>query len=114
MRRSELPAPCRRCTRVRDAKNCNNAQCALWQQWFFERWERIRAYPRAQMDSKNGKPLGVSVGGQYYLHPDALRAYCKKDPCEECASPRVFCKTPCRAKKIWIQVRKENGYELEK
>ena len=114
MKKSELPAPCRRCIRVKDTRNCNNAQCAAWRAWFAESWEHIRAYPRAQMDSPNAKPLGVSVGGRFYLHPDQLRAYCKNDPCEDCTSPGDLCKTPCRAKKIWMQVRKENGYELEK
>ncbi len=114
MRGTELPAPCRRCTRVTDARSCNNRGCAIWRRWFWESWAHIRAFPRAQMDSPGGKPLGVSVGGRYYLHPDQLRAYCKKNPCDGCGSPRDLCKTPCRAKKIWEEVRKENGYELEK
>ena len=109
-----LPAPCRRCTRVTDPRKCENQKCTVWRSWFRESWGEIRAYPRRQMDTAKTLPLGVRIGGRYYLHPDHLRAHCKKDPCVGCESPCELCKTPCRMKKNWEQIRKENGYELEK
>lgn len=110
---NDLPAPCRRCARAADPRMCDNRKCAVWKKWFTESWNAIRAYPRAQMNAR-AVPLGVRIGGRYYLHPDQLRAYCQKDPCKDCVSPRELCKSPCRAKKTWEEVRKENGYELEK
>jgi len=111
---NDLPAPCRRCARVADPRRCDNRKCTVWKDWFTESWEEIRAYPRTQQEKTETVALGVRIGGRYYLHPDQLRAYCQKDPCTGCASPRDLCKTPCRIRRNWEKIRKENGYELEK
>lgn len=100
-----LPAPCRGCTRVADPCACESKDCPLWRRWFVRRWDSMRTYPRRQME--NTVPVGISIGGRRYLHPDHLREYLSKDPCAGCGCPRDLCKTPCRAKSSWEEAIKE-------
>ena len=101
----ELPAPCRGCTRVKIPSACDNKDCKLWQMWFTRRWEKVRAYPRQQMDKT--VPMGVLIGGRWYLPPDQMRQYIKNDPCESCKCPKELCQSPCRVKQVWLDVTKE-------
>lgn len=101
----ELPPPCRGCTQVRNPLSCENKGCQLWRQWFINRWNGLRTYPRQEMDRT--VPVGISIGGRRYLHPDDMRRYRRQDPCQGCGCPRDLCKTPCRAKMIWNSFIKE-------
>lgn len=97
------PSPCLGCSRVKDPKNCENKQCKVWQEWFLERWEMIRAYPRQQMEQAQLKPVGVNVGGRYYSAPHQLEAYKKQDPCESCLCPKDLCTSPCSLRRVWAE-----------
>ena len=108
----ELPPPCRGCTQVRNPASCENKKCKQWQQWFIKRWDRLHTYPRQMMDKT--LPVGISIGGRRYLHPDQLREYIRKNPCEGCSCTADLCRTPCRAKAIWEKAKQEVNYELEK
>lgn len=35
-------SPCAGCTRVPDPEDCENKRCALWRQWYIERWGQTR------------------------------------------------------------------------
>lgn len=113
MAKRDLPSPCRRCTLVADPEKCEDKSCVRWRNWFTRRWDNFRTYPRRQMDAPAKSPAGVNIGGRYYMHPDHLREYGRKDPCAGCRCPRDLCQTPCRGKKLWEEF-KEGKYELEK
>ena len=34
--------PCRTCKRVKAPYDCNNKNCAIWQEWFLKWWENMR------------------------------------------------------------------------
>lgn len=36
--------PCKTCTRVSDPEGCTAKGCAIWQEWFMERWREIHNY----------------------------------------------------------------------
>jgi len=110
--KSELPLPCRMCTQVIDPSVCENKDCRQWRQWFTKHWDRIHTYPRRQMEQT--VPVGVSIGGRRYLHPDQMREYIQNDPCVNCCCTRDLCEKPCREKTIWEKAVKEANYELEK
>ena len=112
MQMCQLPPPCRGCTLVRNPAACENKACKQWQRWFIKRWDRFHTYPRQMMDKT--LPVGISIGGRRYLHPDQLREYIRKNPCEGCSCTADLCRTPCRAKTIWEKAKQEVNYELEK
>lgn len=101
------PSPCLTCTRVPNPRNCENKQCKLWQRWFLARWALIHTWPRAVMDREDFRPGGVTVGGNTYSHPDAVRRYLATDPCKGCLCPRDLCTTPCRVKETWLKAKEE-------
>jgi hypothetical protein len=107
-----LPEPCRGCTRVKNPAVCENKECSLWRQWFIKRWDRVHIYPRQKMEQT--VPVGISIGGRRYLHPDHMREYIRNDPCKDCTCTKALCKTPCRTKLTWMNATKEANYELEK
>lgn len=107
-----IPEPCRGCTLTKDPAACENKQCSRWRQWFVKRWDAIHTYPRKKMEQP--LPVGISVGGRRYLHPDHMRQYMANDPCKGCVCTQDLCKTPCRTKTTWEKATKEANYELEK
>ena len=110
--RRELPPPCRNCTRVRNPVACDNKECQVWRQWFVERWDQMRTYPRRAMDQT--APVGIRIGGEFYPHPDHIRQYLRHDPCQGCKCPEELCKAPCRFKINWENRIEEEKNELEK
>lgn len=104
---NKKPSPCLTCTRVSDPRDCENKNCVLWQRWFVERWNMIRAYPRLQMEQAQLKPVGVNVGGNYYAAPHQVEDYRKKDPCQGCVCANGLCSSPCPEKRAWEARRGE-------
>ncbi len=100
-----LPEPCRGCAQVPNPSTCENKNCSRWQQWFIKRWDRIHTYPRQKMEQT--VPVGISIGGRRYLHPDHMRDYIRRDPCQGCICAQGLCKAPCRVKTIWEEATKE-------
>ena len=99
-------SPCVTCNRVMSPANCENKNCQVWRQWFISRWDQLRSYPRQQQD-RAPEPVGVPLGGRHYAAPHQVQAYLKSDPCEICLCPRDLCVTPCRARMVWEEARKE-------
>ena len=101
------PSPCLKCTRVADPAACENKACVPWRQWFIHRWEGLRRQARQGMDGRQGKHLGVSVGGRVYPHPIQVQDYLCTDPCEKCICPKDVCFEPCCQKRAWLEAKKE-------
>ena len=98
--------PCLVCTRVADPRECDNKKCTPWQNWFLSRWALIREYPRRQHQQPMPQ-LGVRIGGVCYAHPEQVKDYLRRDPCQDCACGEDVCKTPCRARQNWAKTYKE-------
>lgn len=98
-------SPCLYCSRVKDPENCENKNCKAWKKWFLSRWDLIRGYPRQAMDQIPLKPVGVSIGGHTYCHPNQRRAYIQTDPCNTCKCPRELCSMPCQIRRAWEKVK---------
>jgi hypothetical protein len=100
-------SPCLRCTRVKDPRNCENKNCQQWQRWFINRWDSLRACPRQAKEQEVLMPVGISVGGTRYAHPNHTRTYLKNDPCNACRCPKDLCTSPCPSKRAWEESRKD-------
>ncbi len=107
MKAYKYPSPCLSCSRVQDPRMCDNKNCKPWRQWFLDRWALIHSYPRRQMEQAELKPVGVNVGGKHYAAPHQVRAYLKKDPCQDCVCPKELCSSPCRVRRAWEETKKE-------
>lgn len=104
--------PCRTCQRVRDPKNCENKLCREWQAWFIDRWEAMRTAVRQSEPGVCIQSVYVSVGGEKYHHPDAVRRFLKEDPCLHCQRSKGLCQDLCQVKITWDS-EKEKIRELE-
>lgn len=103
----KYPSPCLTCTRVPNPRACENKECRRWRQWFLDRWALIHAYPRHYMDQIEHRPSGVVIGGSTYAHPDRVRQYLSKDPCDGCPCTKDMCATPCRTKRLWTKEKED-------
>lgn len=101
------PSPCLRCLRVEDPRKCENKNCQLWQRWFIDQWNMLRADPRQAMEQVELKPVGVAIGGRRYAAPHQTRSYLRKDPCDACRCPKEFCTSPCPTRRAWEEARKD-------
>lgn len=99
--------PCLSCTLVQDPENCQNKNCTLWQQWFIHRWDQMRLCCRKEMEERELSPIGVNIGGNYYLPAHRRLAYLRKNPCDECPCPKDLCQTPCQLRRTWDAAREE-------
>lgn len=99
--------PCLSCTMVADPESCQNKNCAIWQQWFISRWDRMRQAHRKEMEALELKPVGVNIGGNYYMDSQQRLAYLRKNPCVECLCPKDLCQTPCQLRRTWDAAREE-------
>lgn len=61
-------------------------------------------FQRQMMRSPKLKHLDCSKF--YYEHPDIVRAWLKKNPCEDCAM-NTTCKKPCQVLAKWLLAHKE-------
>ena len=102
-----MTCPCNRCERVADPRNCDNKDCRLWQKWFIEKWNTMRAAPRLAIEKRPRETEGICIGGQFYALPHRINSYLTKDPCESCLCPRDLCAIPCRMKRDWLTTRKD-------
>ena len=98
-----MKKPCITCTRVTDPDNCDNKDCMLWQRWYIETWNAMRAAPRLNMEHLPREPEGMVIGGIRYALPHRVNSYLQKDPCKGCLCPRDLCVIPCRVKRDWTQ-----------
>ena len=100
-------SPCVYCTKVTNPENCENKSCIPWREWFLERWELIRAFPRYHMETAPLREPGICLGGRMYAHPEAVRKYLQRDPCKQCPCPKDLCTAPCPTRLAWESRRKE-------
>ena len=99
-------SPCIYCTKVACPENCENKNCGDWQEWFIRRWELIRGFPRYHMEIAPLEQPGIYLGGRKYTHPETIRQYLRKDPCQNCVCPKDLCKMPCPTRRAWDLERK--------
>lgn len=102
-----MNSPCLNCRRVDKPAECENKNCKLWQRWFVEKWNTLRAEPRLAAEHRPKEMEGVVVGGVRYALPHRVRGYLEKDPCQGCLCPRDLCVIPCRAKRDWLQAKED-------
>lgn len=98
-----MKKPCICCTRVSDPENCENKNCAVWQRWYIETWNAMRAAPRLHLEYLPKETEGIVIGGVRYALPHRVNSYLQKDPCKGCLCPRDLCVIPCRVKRDWTQ-----------
>lgn len=102
------PNPCDTC------EECINSHgCEKWKIRFLTVWKQIAAYPRRQA-KKNQKSRNTFQ----YEHPDRIRYYLGKSPCEGCKQEKL-CDTPCYKYLNWYNarmevLRKKYGMEFQK
>lgn len=99
--------PCLSCTLVADPESCQNKNCAPWRQWFISRWDQMRQVHRQEMETLELKPIGVNIGGNYYMASHQRLAYLRKNPCNDCLCPKDLCVTPCQLRRTWDAAREE-------
>ena len=97
--------PCITCTRVTDPANCENKDCRLWQRWYVETWNQMRAAPRLDREQRPKETEGIVIGGVRYALPHRVDGYLQRDPCKGCLCPRDLCVIPCRIKRDWASAR---------
>ena len=107
MKMRENVSPCLSCCRVKVPSDCENKNCRQWRQWFTENWERVRNSPALQRELRKPGVETVNIGGTRYVHPDRVREYLEKDPCESCPFPSELCVSPCPARRAWMETKKE-------
>ena len=60
-----------------------------------------------EMEALELKPLGMNIGGNYYMSAHQRMAYLRKDPCSDCLCPKDLCQTPCQLRRTWDAAREE-------
>lgn len=91
------PNPCDTCIYCKDPHGCPE-----WEARFRRIWKEFNSYPiRAYRKSKS-----VKTDKFRYEHPDIVRRYLEKGPCEKCQRAKV-CDTPCFAYWRWWDARME-------
>ena len=103
--KNKMTNPCMRCTKVDNPAQCDDKDCRLWQQWFIERWNRMRVIPRLEIENRPKQQEGICIGGKYYALPHRIDSYINTDPCDSCLCPRDMCVIPCRVKRDWQNAR---------
>lgn len=90
------PNPCDRCGK----ESCDYRKCEQYLKYVRTIWKQFNGYPirlyRAQKVTKSEKFV--------YEHPDVIRRYLKKGPCENCQRKAV-CETVCPAYWRWRDAR---------
>lgn len=90
------PNPCDACEK---AGSCT-VGCAAWKVRYRYRQKQINAYHKQLMRPRGGSEMQVFR----YEHPDIIRRYLEKGPCEGCKAEEV-CDTPCPAYLGWWDAR---------
>lgn len=98
-------SPCTHCTKVPDARQCNNKDCAPWRRWYLEQWENMRAQVKENTQLKSQGQEGCSIGGVRYALPHRVKGYLDTDPCRGCMCPKELCLVPCAVKRRWQSAR---------
>lgn len=93
------PNPCDACGRV----NCTYYRdCGQYLKYVRTIWKQFNHYPiRAYRKFKNKKSEKFC-----YEHPDIVRRYLEKGPCEKCPKAKD-CEIPCFAYWCWWDARRE-------
>lgn len=88
------PTPCTSCAK---GLTCNNVSCCRdYKKWLNSWWKYFKGMFR--------KP--VKRDKFRYEHPDHIRRYLQKGPCEECKVAQ-YCDNPCQAYLRWYDARME-------
>lgn len=96
----KYPNPCEKCRRAEDCTNYR--KCKPYMQRFYTIWKQFYAYPvRIYRGKKNMKSNKFA-----YEHPDIVRRYLEKGPCEKCRLSES-CETPCLVYWEWWDARME-------
>lgn len=97
---SKYPNPCdscHRCDTCRDFRGCTD-----YLKRFYTIWKQFNSYPaRIYKKVKNMKREKF-----VYEHPDIIRQYLQKGPCEECHRAET-CENPCVEYLLWWDARME-------
>ena len=102
-----MKSPCFTCTRVLDAKNCENKLCKDWQSWFIGRWKAMRKALCAEAAQAPVGDIGVPLGGNRYASPHRVRDFLDVNPCRKCVYPADACQMPCKTKLAWSEMQSE-------
>ena len=97
-----MPSPCDTCSsNCYKNRNVEFRKCEKYKSW----WDgRMAFFRRQMMRPPKLKQLG---GGKFrYEHPDIVRAWLKKNPCDDCAM-NTTCKKPCQMLEKWLLAHKE-------
>lgn len=96
---SKYPNPCDKCDRV----HCSNYRtCPEFLKYFRTIWKQIHGYAAHHYrNCKKAKSEKFT-----YEHPDIIRQYLEKGPCEHCQSEQI-CETPCGTYWNWWDARME-------
>lgn len=94
------PNPCQNCNQQPDCTSYRT--CAKWLKYFRTIWKQFNSYPaRIYKKVKNMKREKF-----VYEHPDAIRRYLQKGPCEGCHRAEN-CENPCVNYLLWWDARME-------
>lgn len=91
---NNYPNPCDNCTECSGYWGCER-----WRMRFLTIWKQFNAYPKRQARKK-----AAYRGTFKYEHPDVLRRYLAKSPCEGCEY-EVLCDVPCWKYMNWYDAR---------
>lgn len=86
---NNYPSPCLKCTNS-TCRQCGNyyKACAAYRTWFCWQWKRLRTHLSLL-------PVKPQVSSKFcYIHPDQVRRYLQKSPCEVCSAEQT-CNVPC-------------------
>ena len=89
------PYPCESCTKSR----CPYRTCEDYRKYINTKWMQYRFYP-----VRTARKKGVSMNTFTYEHPDRIRAYLMKHPCEGCMRGND-CIEPCKRYLNWYDAR---------
>lgn len=96
------PNPCDKCPQGR---TCLHG-CPEWVKRVRTIWKQFNGYPgRVAREAMNQAETEKGRGNKYcYEHPDIVRRYLEKGPCEGCRCENT-CDIPCAAYLRWWNVR---------
>lgn len=93
---SSYPNPCDSCQQC--PAYCGSG-CEAWKMRFRTIWKQFNAYPKRQEKKK-----ALMRTKFRYEHPDRIRYYLRKNPCEGCQFEKL-CEVPCTEYFNWYDAR---------
>ena len=91
---NNYPSPCEKCDKTYRCQGCDD-----WKIRYLYRQKQINAYAENRR-----KPKPIPDNKFRYEHPDLVRMYMKKSPCDGCKLEKD-CDIPCAAYIHWYDSR---------